>query len=393
MSRSEKWKAVFKRLWPYGLTVLITATVTVCVMLLIMWRNTSKLDRLETVIDRYFIEKYDQEAVEDAAAAAMVGALGNPWSFYVPASEYEAYMGNMSNSYLGIGVTISQREDGIGLDILEVDPAGGAYEAGIRAGDILVSVAGEKISGDGLERASSLIRGESGTYVSVGVLRGQEEMTFSVMRKQIEVTVATGEMLEGDIGLVTIENFNERCASETIAIIEDLVEQGAQGLVFDVRNNPGGYKDEMVQVLDYLLPEGTLFRSVDYADKEETDTSDAKCLKLPMVVLINGDSYSAAEFFAAALVEYEWAVSVGEPTAGKSHFQILIPLGDGSAVNLSVGKYFTPKGVSLADVGGLQPQISVELDEETYLRLLQADLSPEEDPQIQAAVETLKTHK
>ena len=143
-------------------------------------------------------------------------------------------------------------------------------------------------------------------------------------------------------------------------------------------------------MLDYLLPKGEIFRSVDYAGREEITESDEKCLKMPMAVLVNASSYSAAEFFAAALEEYDWAVTVGEATVGKGYFQNTYQLNDGSAVGLSIGKYFTPKGVSLAEVGGLQPKVLSAVDEETAAKIY-ADLLPaEEDPQIQAAVKVLR---
>lgn len=143
------------------------------------------------------------------------------------------------------------------------------------------------------------------------VLRSGESMTLPVERRKVETVVARGEMLDKTTGLVTIENFDERCAEETIAAIETLLERGAQKLIFDVRNNPGGYADELVKVLDYLLPEGEVFHTVDYSGKEHIDYSDADCLDVPMAVLVNGNSYSAAEFFAAALQENEAAIVVG----------------------------------------------------------------------------------
>ena len=199
-------------------------------------------------------------------------------------------------------------------------------------------------------------------------------------------------MLEDKIGLVTIANFDERCAEETIAAIEELCNQGATALVFDVRNNPGGYKREMVEVLDYLLPEGALFRTVDYRGREDVDTSDASCLDIPMAVVVNLHSYSAAEFFAAALDEYDAAVIVGEKTFGKGYFQNTYRLSDGSAVTLSVGKYFTPKGNSLAGVG-LTPDVEHIVDEETAALIAAGLVTPEEDPQIIAAVNALKSGK
>ena len=197
-------------------------------------------------------------------------------------------------------------------------------------------------------------------------------------------------MLEDGVGLVSIYNFDSRCYDETIAALESLLDQGAQKLIFDVRGNPGGYQKELVKILDYLLPEGDLFRSEYYTGSVVVDKSDAKCLEMPMAVLINGNSYSAAEFFAAALEEYDAAVTVGLPTTGKGYFQTAIRLSDGSAVRLSIGRYTTPNGVSLADVGGLQPNILVEVDDETAAAIAAGTLEPENDPQIQAALEALK---
>ena len=212
-------------------------------------------------------------------------------------------------------------------------------------------------------------------------------MDIPVERRTVLVTVATGKMLKGNIGLITIANFDSRCAQETIAIIDSLLEQGAVSLIFDVRNNPGGYASELVKVLDYLLPEGELFRTVDYAGTEDVDYSDAACIDpMPIAVLVNAQSYSAAEFFAAALRDYDAAVIVGEKTCGKGYFQYTYPLNDGSAVGLSVGEYFTPKGQNLAGIG-LTPDYEVAVDEETFMAIYAGTLEPMEDPQILKAME------
>lgn len=347
-----------------------------------------KLKELASVLDTYFIgEVSDGEEVE-AMAAAMVDALGDRWSYYMSADEYAAYLEQMNNAYVGIGVTISTEGDNL-FEVLKVEGGSGAQEAGIQPGDVIVSVDGQSVEQLGLNKAKALIKGEENTQVTLTVQRNGETVDLSVTRKTVLVQVATAQMLENNIGLVTIANFDERCADETVAAVEELVAEGAQALVFDVRFNPGGYKSELVEILDYLLPEGDLFRSVNYKGEESTDTSDEDCLELPMAVLVNADSYSAAEFFAAALSEYDWAVTVGEATVGKGYFQNTFKLSDGSAVNLSVGKYFTPKGVSLAEAGGLEPQIEVEVDEETAAKIYAGSMEPEEDPQIQAAVQAL----
>ena len=342
---------------------------------------SSKLEQVSKLIDEQFIGESDTTKREDAAAAAMVASLGDRWSTYVPAAQYRDYVDNQNNEFVGIGITILARTDGKGFDILEVEAEGPAAKAGILAGDMLTHVDDEDITALDTSALRQRILGEKNTKVQIGVLRGEDPFTFTVTRDVIHQEAAHGQMLEGNVGLVTIYNFHTGAGKETVAQVKDRVDQGAKYLIFDVRDNPGGFVNELVEVLDYLLPEGLLFRRVDYKGKEVLDESDAACLELPMAVLINGNSYSAAEFFAAALSEYDWAVTVGEPTVGKGYFQYTLELMDGSALYLSVGKYFTPKGVSLAEVGGLVPDISVEP--------AQGTVSAQDDPQIQAAVQAL----
>ena len=306
------------------------------------------------------------------------------------AEQYLSYQDTMSNSYVGVGITIQVRGDQQGFDIIDVTAGGPAEEAGLMTGDILVAIDGTSTVSMEISATSALIRGEEGTTVRLTVDRAGERCDFAVTRRKFQTPVATYEMLEDKIGLITIENFDDRCADETIAAIEALQTQGATALIFDVRNNPGGYKHELVEVLDYLLPEGPLFRTEDYRGKEEVDYSDADHLDMPMAVLVNLSSYSAAEFFAAALDEYDAAIVVGEKTYGKGYFQSTYRLSDGSAVNLSVGKYYTPNGNSLAGVG-LTPEVEIIVDEETAAKISAGILEPEEDPQIIAAVNALKS--
>ena len=375
------------------LSYLLVAAVAVgiaFVATLYHYDGISKLNQLESLIQERFIGEVNKTKIEDAAAAAMITALGDKWSYYIPASEYKAHQEQLENAYVGIGITINVNEETNFLDIRQVNPNGGAKEAGILSGDVLIEVEGQDVSKLGLNKATELIRGEEGTTVSLTVLRGEEKKQFTVTRKMIMVQVAKGQMLDGNIGYVKIVNFDARCAQETIAVIENLLEQGAESLVFDVRFNPGGFQTELVALLDYLLPEGELFRSQYYTGHESVDTSDAKCLDVPMAVLINADSYSAAEFFAAALNEYDKAIIVGEATTGKGYFQSMFPLKDGSAVNISIGKYFTPKGICLADVGGLKPEVEKTVDKETAAGIYAETLPVDKDPQIQAAVDALK---
>ena len=385
MEKREKIKVLLLRTVSYILVAALASFAT----LLLMGRSV-KLAQLEKIVKYYFVGEADETAMTDAAASAMIASLGDPWSYYVSAEEYKAFDERKTNTYVGIGITIQGREDGIGFTIIQVEPDGTAAQAGIMPGDILIEVDGTSMEGVANDVPVNMIRGNLGTQVHVVVLREQERMEFSVKRQKLLSVVAEGEMLPSNIGYIRIKNFNTNCAKQTLAAIESLVQQGATALVFDVRNNGGGYVNEMNQILDYLLPEGDLFRAVSTDGREEVDTSDSRCLEMPMAVLVNAYSYSCAEFFAAALREYDWATVVGQATTGKAYFQNTFRFADGSAIGLSVGQYFTPKGVSLAQEGGLRPDVEVEVDEMTFAMIYANVLPRAEDPQLSAALEALE---
>jgi carboxyl-terminal processing protease len=373
----------------YVLIALLSCLVTTCA--LYDGEHYSKLTELEQVIDAYFVDPVDSAAIEDAAAEAMVEALGDRWSHYMTQEEFLAYREKMRNAYVGVGITVQAWEDGY-IHLVRVEAGGPAEEAGLLPGDTLTAVDGQNIYQLDIDTVKDMVRGESGTQVQLTVQRDGQTLDFTVERRTVQTVVVKSQMLPGDVGLVTIVNFDDRCARETLSAVDALRLQGAKALIFDVRYNPGGYKHELVAILDYLLPEGVLFRSVDYAGKESIDESNAACVELPMAVLINGDSYSAAEFFAAALSEYGVAKLVGEPTTGKGHFQSTYMLSDGSAVTISVGKYCTPNGVSLDGVG-LTPDIPVEVDDELYMNIYYGYVEPKDDPQIQAALNLFNPEK
>lgn len=366
---------------------ILASALTFCFAVPEQNAELQKLQELENLIDAEFVyDDYDLGLMYDAAAAAMVDSLGNQWSYYIPADLYDDYENMMDNSYVGIGVTIITREDGY-IDIQKVEPDGPAQEAGIMPGDVLVAVEGKDISQMTVDEVKNMIVGEKNTQVKLQLRRGEELLDLSVYRRSIKVTVATGTMLEGNVGLVQITNFDSRSKSETLAVIEELLKQGAQALIFDVRYNPGGYTRETVGILDYLLPEVVVFRSQDRYGNESVEKSDAKCLDMPMAVLINADSHSSAELFAVALQEHGAAIVVGEQSMGKCHYQYTYQLSDGSAVVLSAGTYTSPKGESMEN--GVTPDVAVPVDELLYWQIYAGYVTPQDDPQIQAAREAL----
>ena len=350
----------------------------------------SKLKELRGIIDEYFIGEIDEKVMTDALAAGMVEGLQDEWSLYLPAEEYGDYMETIQNSYVGIGVTITKDEQERGFLITDVTPESPAYRAGLETGDLLTGVNGASAVEIGMEETKNRVRGEEGTDVTLTVLHGDTEREVVITRARIAVINVVSEQLEGDVAYIKIKNFERNTAQDTVDAIEAALDSGAKGIVFDVRFNPGGLKNELVELLDYLLPEGPLFRSVDYSGYEYVDSSDPDCLDIPMAVLVNEDSYSAAEFFAAALQEYEAATIVGTQTYGKGYFQTVIPLSDGSAVNLSIGKYTTPQGKSLVGVG-ITPDRVVEVSDETYADIYYSRLAHADDEQLQEAIAAI-TH-
>lgn len=348
-----------------------------------------KLDEIVALLNEVYVDGYDTDKLGDYLAQAAVAATGDRWSYYVSAEDYDAFVESNENAYVGIGVTVESSDDLTdGVLITKVTPNSPAEEAGIEADDRIYAVEGETVESLGLDETKNRIRGEEGTEVTLTILRGEKKFDVTVKRASVEVEVVKYSMLDGSIGYIKINNFEANSADRTIEAIDTLRGQGAKALVFDLRFNPGGRKDELVRVLDELLPEGPLFRSVDYKGNESVDYSDADCVELPMAVLVNGDSYSAAEFFAAALQEYDWATVVGTKTCGKANYQQTFRLSDGSAVAVSTGHYQTPHGVTLANVG-VTPDKIVEVDNKTYLELYKEAVAVKDDAQLQAAIKAV----
>lgn len=346
-----------------------------------------KLYEIENVINSCYIGETDSESLLDYAASGLVAGTGDQWSSYLSADELASYSANLANSYVGIGVTVT-KEDGAYIYVSKVDENGGAYETGIQVGDYIKAVDGTDIKDKELSEVTELIKGEEGTTVALTIVRNGEELSFTAERRSIAEHSMEYEMI-GNVGYVKLLNFYDNSGDEFIAAVDDLISQGAQSFVFDVRFNGGGYLKELMKMLDYLLPEGVIFQMEDINGEITTTESDASCIDMPIAVLINDNTISAAEYFAAAIREYDRGSLVGTPTMGKGYSQRLFYLSDGSAINLSNAKYYTPKGECLAGVG-LTPDVEIDIDYEEYYGVYYGTLSHEEDSQLQAALESVK---
>ena len=322
----------------------------------------SKLKELAEIVETYFVGEIDEEAAIEGALAGYIQGLGDRWSGYYTVDETLAQKEEEATSYVGVGLTYSGASDNP-YTIISVTNGGPAATAGIRPGDVIVAVDGRLMSELGEnESLNSVVGGEAGTEVEITVTRGLETLTFTMRRVEVMKESVYAEILEHDIGYVYIDAFDKNAGSEFKTKVEALVEDGAKALVFDVRFNPGGYLTVMREMLDLLLPSGTVISTVDKSGKTTEYSSDANCLELPMAVIVNQHSYSAAEFFAAALQEYRKAEVVGVATTGKGYSQQRIMLSDGSSVNLSTARYYTPLGKNLAGVG-VMPDYPVAVPE------------------------------
>lgn len=362
------------------LLVLLTVVVTVGVGLGVLYQMVGKegLSLLEGLhlINEKFVGEYDEGEVVDAALEGMVEGLGDRWSYFLTEEEYEAQNQRRTNQYVGVGVTVNYTSEE-GLQIVEVTAGGPAEEAGLQPGELITAVDGFSLAGEARYEGANKIQGEEGTTVSLEV-RGTDGQTrtVEVKRTKLETDPVSAEMLENNVGYVRLSNFYDRSADRLKEVVTRLQEEGATALVFDMRNNGGGYLSQLTDMLDFLLPEGPIFITRDRAGNEKVTQSDASCVDLPMAVLVNADTYSAAEFFAAELQEWGVAVIVGEPTSGKGYSQQTFELPNGSAVAISTGAYFTGSGTSLIGTG-------LTLDKEVYL-------TDQGDAQLEAALELLK---
>ena len=329
------------------------------------------------LINTGFVGEYDKDAMADAALDSMVESLGDRWSYYADAELHRALKERRSNSYVGIGVTVIYMEDGV--HIQEVTEGGPAEKAGLKAGEIIISADGQDLTGANAQNAATYIQGENGTNVVLVVLDEQGvSREVTVKRARIQKDPVTAELLENQVGYVKLDNFYRGSADHVKTAVENLMEQGATSLLFDMRNNPGGYVNELTKLLDYLLPKEPIFCSGTLLGPKRAVQSDADCIDLPMAVLINADSYSAAELFAAQLRESVNAPLIGQRTCGKGYSQQTFPLPGGRALNISTRTYYTGAGVSLIGVG-LSPDV-------------EAELTGPEDNQLSAAVEALLEH-
>jgi carboxyl-terminal processing protease len=351
----------------------------------------TKLNIIKQYIDEYFYydTKVDDEKVADNIYSSYLNALNDPYTVYYDKEAFSSMMESSSGTYYGIGCVVTLNPETKEVVVVEPYEGSPAYEAGLKVGDIILKADDMTLTGKDINEAVTYIKGKEGTKVKITYFRDGEEKEVSVERRKIDVPTIKAEMLPDNIGYVKIAVFDEITVEQFKDSVNDLKDKGAKGFIFDVRSNPGGLYSSVVEMLDMLLPEGTLVYTEDKYKNRETETSDASNIKLPMAVLINGDSASASEIFAGALQDFKWAKVIGTQSFGKGIVQNVIPLGDGTGIKFTISSYFTPSGDCIHDVG-ITPDEVVELPKDESAFNEAGILKRESDTQLNSAISYIK---
>ena len=346
-----------------------------------------KIDELNSYLSLQYYDEVDEDALKESMYKGLMEGLGDPYSVYYTAEEYADMQVSTTGEYYGIGAGLSQDLETMEVTITKVYRGTPSEEAGLKDGDILISVEDIEATSMEVSKLVQHIRGEEGTTVHLKVYRPSTEETleFDVERKNVQLPSIEGELLDNNIGYIQITEFQSNTATQFKEMLTDLQNQGMKSLIVDVRSNPGGLINSVVDILDVILPKGTVVYTEDKYGNRNNYSSDSSCIECPLVVLVDGNSASASEIFAGAIKDYEYGTLVGTTTYGKGIVQTIYPLRDGDAVKLTTANYFTPDGNYIHEVG-IEPDIVLEYE---YTGPEDGVYEKQYDNQLQKAIELL----
>lgn len=344
----------------------------------------TKVDLIIQYLSLYYLNDLDDQMIEDALAKGLMANIGDPYAQYYTEEEFQSFMESMNGEYAGIGVMITQREEDKAIEVYKVYSGSPAEQAGIQMKDLIVEAAGLR-NFETLDDLVAVVRGEPGTTVDLVVDRNGEEIPMTIERNRIEIDYVYGEMLSDRVGYMQIEEFTTATAQQFNDTLDALATEGMTSLIIDLRNNPGGDYDAVVAMCDRVVPEGVIVSVEDNIGGMQTENSDAVCLDIPIVLLVNNNTASAAELFTMCLRDYDMATVVGMTTFGKGIVQSIFQLPDGSGLKFTTEKYYGPKGGYIQETG-ITPDYELDFTEEAYEDGL---ITVDEDVQLQKAAELL----
>ena len=349
-------------------------------------KTVQKLNYLESLINEEYLEEKEEDSLREGLYAGLMSGLNDPYSTYYTAEQYKELNTSNEGSYVGIGAVLQNDKDG-GAKIVQLYEGGSGEQAGLKKGDVLKAIDGEDVTEKETSDIASMIRESDKDSVTLTIQRNEETKEIKVEIRDVEIQTVSHEMLDDETGYIRISEFSEVTSNQYKKAFEDLQDKGMKKLVVDLRDNPGGLLTAVCDVLRQILPEGLIVYTEDKNGKKEEEKCDGKSeFAMPLAVLVNGGSASASEIFAGAVKDYGIGTIVGTTTYGKGVVQTIQPLSDGSAVKITIAKYFTPKGNDI-NKKGIAPDVEAELSEDSTDW---TELTHEEDTQLQAALKEIR---
>ncbi|MEG0571346.1 MAG: S41 family peptidase, partial [Oscillospiraceae bacterium] len=351
----------------------------------------TKISEIDSEIRQKYNGTIDEDMMLDAISRGYVSGLGDKYSRYLSKSEYEKQLLETQGKLVGIGVTIKRDASGY-AQVVKVIEGSPAELAGILSGDMITAIDEVDLKTYDFTKVDELIRGNAGTKVKLNIRREGVETLYELARKDIDIKYVTYKLIDKN-GYIKINEFNQKTYEQFKNAVDDLIKQGATGLVFDLRDNGGGTLDSATKMLDMLLPQGVIATKTDKSGATSPlATSDKYGVNLPMVTIINGNTASASELFVSALRDFNKATSIGTTTYGKGVMQTLIPLKDGSALSITTASFIPPSGEDFNGVG-IKPDNEVKFTPEQEQNFKNGHLELESDTQFVKAVEVLNSKK
>lgn len=395
MKRKDFWKG-------FGAALALVLVVSVAwnpICRIIPWHalpfsvgmsREAKIDIIQSYLDKYYVEDLKEEQVEEMLYAGMMAGVGDRYTYYLTKENLKQYMDNSNGNFDGVGIEVYSTQDGevIVSSVMAGQPA---EAAGMKAGDVIIGVDDQDMRGSMLSDVAAKIRGREGTEVTIKVLRRStgETMEFTMERAKVVLESVSSRMMEEKIGYISISGFKENTYTQFKEALDELQKEGMKGLILDLRDNPGGLVRSVYEIGEELLPEGTMVYTLDKNENRNDLKCDGEYLDIPLVVLVNANSASASEIFAGAVKDMDRGTLIGTQTFGKGLVQRLFTLPDGSGLNITIQKYYTPNGTSIHGVG-IEPDEVVELPAE-YQNTALKDIPERADTQLQKGMEVLRS--